>query len=166
MNNMVWTRVAAILVLGTASLLAQSTVFVARHADRYGAEPDPSITDEGQRQASALARLLSDAHITRIFTSEALRTQQTAAPTAQLFHIKPVAIDSQNLEELIRRVRAADRPGEATLIIGHRATVPRIVKALSGMDVGPLTVDEYDRLEVVTLFKGGQSNVVLLRFGH
>jgi len=159
-------RARLTVVLYAAVAWAQSTVFVVRHADRYGTEPDPSITPEGQRQAESLARLLADAHITRIFISEALRTRQTAAPAAERFRLKPVSIDASNQDELIRQVRTGLRDGEATLIVGHRGTVPKIVKALSGKDVSPLAVGEYDRLQIVTLFPNGSSSVLTLRFGH
>jgi len=158
-------RWLAILFLSVGQLIAQSTIFVVRHADRYGTEPDPDITPEGRRQAAALAKLLGDSHITRIFTSEAVRTHQTAEPSAQIFHLKPVVIDSKDLDELVKRVRAGLKPGEATLIVGHRATVPRIVKQLAGKDVTPLETGEYTRLEVVTLFPDGRSSVITLRFG-
>ena len=62
--------------------------------------------------------------------------------------------------------RAGLHAGEATLIVGHRATVPKIVKALTGADVSPLAVDEYDRLQIVTLFPNGASSVLTLHFGH
>lgn len=154
------------MVFSAGVMWAQSTVFVVRHADRYGTEPDPSITEVGQRQADSLSRLLADARITRIFTSEALRTKQTAAPTAARFHVTPISIDSKDLDGLMRQVRQGLHAGESTLIVGHRATVVTIVKALSGKDVQPLNFDEYDRLEVVTLFPNGSSSVVTLRFGH
>lgn len=156
----------AALFLCTGLLFGQSTVFVVRHADRYGTEPDPDITPEGQRQAAALARLLADAGITHIYTTELVRTQQTAAPTAKESGVTPVTVSSEKPEELIRRILATARPGEATLVVGHRASVPAIVKALTGQTVTPLAVDEYDRLEVVTLFPDGRSSVVLLRYGH
>lgn len=159
-------RWLAVLLLAGVTLFAQSTIFVVRHADRYETEPDPDITPEGRRQAGALGQLLKDSHITRIFTSEALRTQQTADPTAQIFHVKPVIIDSQDLEQLVKRVRAGLKPGEGTLVVGHRGTVPRIVKALTGKEVTPLEVGEYDRLEVVTMFPDSRSSAVTLRFGH
>lgn len=161
-----FVRTAVILILCAGAMPAQSTIFVVRHADRQGTEPDPLLTEEGQRQAASLARLLASAHITRIFTSEATRTKQTAAPTAQQFRLEASSIDAQDFEGLIRSVRAGLRPGEATLVVGHRASVPRIVKSLTGKDVPPLEVSEYDRLEVVTLFPDGQSNVITLRFGH
>jgi len=156
----------AALFLLSGFLCAQSTVFVVRHADRYGTEPDPDITPEGQRQAAALARLLADARVTQIYTTELVRTQQTAAPTAKEFSVTPVTVASDKPEELIRQILSTLRAGEATLVVGHRASVPAIVKALTGQIVTPLAVDEYDRLQVVTLFPDGKSSVVLLRFGH
>jgi phosphohistidine phosphatase SixA len=163
---MVCARSLLFVLLCGAAAWAQSTVFVVRHADRYGTEPDPSITPVGQRQAESLARLLADVHITRIFISEALRTRQTAAPTAELFRVKPVSIDATNQDDLIRQVRAGLRDGEATLIVGHRSTVPKIVKALSGKDVAPLAVDEYDRLQVVTVFPGRGASVLTLHLSR
>src|SRR5262249_51789260 len=101
---MLWARSLLFAIICTAAAWAQSTVFVVRHADRYGTEPDPSITRVGQRQAESLARLLADTHITRIFITEALRTRQTGAPTAERFQLKPVSIDASNQDELIRQV--------------------------------------------------------------
>jgi len=50
--------------------------------------------------------------------------------------------------------------------VGHRGSVSAIVKALTGETVTPLKFDEFDRLEVITLFPDGRSSVVLLRYGH
>jgi broad specificity phosphatase PhoE len=155
-----------LLYLCAGAIFAQTTVFVVRHADRGPEEPDPPITQEGRRQAASLARLLADAKVTHIYTSEAIRTQQTAAPTARHFGIRPVVVDSKDIDGLVRQVRASARPEESILVVGHRGTVPRIVKALSGKDVSPLAFDEFDRLEVVTMFPDGRANVVMLRYSH
>ena len=159
-------RWLAAFVLSAGLMFAQSTVFVVRHADRYGTEPDPDITPEGQRQAAALARLLVEAKITHIYTTELVRTQQTAAPTAKQFGVTPVTVSSEKPDELIQKIQSTLKAGEATLVVGHRASVPKIVKALTGQTVTPLEVGEFDRLEVVTLFPDGKSSVVLLRYGH
>ena len=84
----------AVFLLSAGLMFAQSTVFVVRHADRYGAEPDPDITPEGQREAVALAKLLADAKVTHIYTTELVRTQQTAAPTAKEFGVTPAIVSS------------------------------------------------------------------------
>jgi len=121
----------AVFLLSAGLMFAQATVFVVRHADRYGAEPDPDITPEGQREAVALAKLLADAKVTHIYTTELVRTQQTAAPTAKEFGVTPVIVSSEKPDELIRRIRGTLREGEATLVVGHRASVPKIVRALT-----------------------------------
>ncbi len=144
---------------------AQSTIFVTRHEDRGSAEPDPSLTAKGFCQAQALADLLADAHITHIYTTNLRRTQQTAAPTAERSHVAPVVVAQEDLEGLIAKIRATARPGESTLVVGHRGTVPRIVKALSGQDIAPLGSSEYTRLIAVTLFPDGHASVVTLRQG-
>ena len=164
MNNA--ARFLLVASLSALGLVAQSTVFVVRHAERPGTEPDPPITEEGFRRADSLARVLADARITHVYTSEALRTQQTAAPAARRFGVEPVVVDAQDLPGLIRRVRETLRKDEATLVVGHRASVPRIVKELSGKEIPPLDVGEHDRMVVVTIFPDGRTAVVTLRFGN
>jgi broad specificity phosphatase PhoE len=143
---------------------AQTTIFVTRHADRYGTEPDPSLTPTGEEQARALGRLLADANVRHIFTTELVRTQQTAAPLARLAGIAPVAVPQKNFDELIANVRASLAPDTAILVVGHRATVPKIVHALSGKDIVPLGSGEYGRLIAITLFPDGRSSLVTLRY--
>ncbi len=155
----------ALACLIALPLAAQSTIFVTRHADRFGTEPDPDITEAGEEQAERLGRLLADANLTQIFTTEFRRTQQTAAPAARLAHVQPVIVKQEQFDELIRLIRSALRPGESILVVGHRSTAPRIVKALTGKDVPPLQATDYGRLIAITLFPDGKSSVVTLRYG-
>ena len=154
---------ALALLLGASPAPAQTTIYVARHADRGAAEPDPPLTAKGQRRAEALATLLADTKITHIYTTDFIRTQQTAAPLARLTEVTPVVVAQKDFDGLIARVRATARPGESTLVVGHRATVPRIVRALAGREIPPLGSAEYSRLIVITLFADGRSSVVTLR---
>jgi len=146
-----------------AGLPAQSTIFISRHADRGPEEPDAALTPIGHAQARALAALLADARITRIYTTELARTRDTAAPTARRTGVTPEVVPQTDFDGLIARIRATARPGEAMLVVGHRGTVPRIVKALTGQTVPPLGSGEYTRLIAVTLLPDGQSSVVTLR---
>jgi broad specificity phosphatase PhoE len=143
---------------------AQSTIFVTRHADRYGTEPDPALTPKGEEQARSLAQLLSDANVKHIFTTELIRTQETAAPLAHKGNVVPVVVPQDNFDELIAKVRSSLKPNESILVVGHRATVPKIVHALTGKDIGPLRSDEYGRLIAITLMPNGAANVVTLRY--
>lgn len=149
----------------TLQLAAQSTIFVTRHADRGPEEPDAALTPLGLLQAEDLSRLLADAGIKHIYTTELTRTRQTAAPTAQRASVSPVVVEQKDLDGLIAKVRASLRDGESTLVVGHRATVPRIVQALSGHEITPLASDEFTRLVAITLFLDGKVSIVTLRYG-
>jgi phosphohistidine phosphatase SixA len=155
---------AVFLAVATAAF-AQSTVFVVRHADRGPEEPDAHLTARGLQQADELAVLLADAGIRHIYTTELTRTRQTAAPTAKQAGVTPVVVSQQDFDGLIAAIRATLRDGEATLVVGHRSTVPRIVKALSGRDIPPLASGEFTRILAVTLLPGGHNSVVTLRYG-
>lgn len=107
--------------------------------------------------------LLSDASIRHIYTTDALRTRQTASPASRLSGVLPVIVQQDDLEGLVSKVRETLKDGESTLVVGHRGTVPKIVKELSGKDIEPLGSGEYSRLVVVTIFPQGTSSVVTLR---
>lgn len=154
-----------LFLLCAGTLAAQSTVFVVRHADRGPEEPDALLTERGLRQAEQLGALLADAGIRHIYTTELTRTRQTAAPTAKLTGVEPVIVAQKDFDGLIRQVKATLRDGEATLVVGHRKTVPRIVRALTGREIEPLVFNEFTRLLVVTLLPDGTASVVTLRFG-
>src|SRR5207344_2306678 len=102
----------------------------------------PAITPTGEKQAEALGRTLAAADLKHIYTTEFIRTQQTAAPIARRAKVKPVIVKQDDFDGLIRQIRATLKPGESTLVVGHRASVPRIVKALTGKHIEPLTADE------------------------
>ena len=143
---------------------AQSTIFVTRHADRYGAEPDPALTPKGEEQARSLARLLSNANVKHIFTTELVRTQETAAPLAHQIHIVPDVVPQDHFEDLIKKIQGSLRANESILVVGHRATVPRIVHVLTGKDIPPLGSGEYGRLIAITVMPNGGTSVVTLRY--
>src|SRR5262245_30796441 len=142
------------------------TIFIARHAERTG-EPDPPLNADGQRRAEALAKLLVDAGVYYFYTTETIRARQTAEPTARKAR-RPIEIVEQAIpiEELVARVRKTADPARPTLIVGHRGTVPRIVKALGGPEIPELRADEHDRLIVLTMLPGGKASIVTLRYGQ
>lgn len=155
----------ALLLASAGATFAQSTVFVVRHADRGPEEPDALLTPLGLRQAGQLAALLADAHIRHIYTTELTRTRQTAAPTARQSGVTPTIVPQADFDQLVTAIRSTLHADESTLVVGHRSTVPRIVKALTGRDIPPLAGDEFTRVLAITLFPDGRSSIVTLRYG-
>jgi 2,3-bisphosphoglycerate-dependent phosphoglycerate mutase len=144
--------------------LAQSTVFVVRHAERADAGTpvtDPDLSAAGHARAEALASALRDAGITAIFVTQLKRTQQTAAPLAKALGLTPVVLPQDNTAGLIARLEK--HTGNA-LVVGHSNTVPEIVKLLGVSS--PVTVGdtEFDHLFVVVRPVMGAPSVILLRY--
>ena len=155
-----------LLAASSFALAAQpaKTAILVRHAERAGGmSADVGISEAGRCRAEALARMLSDANVKRIFTSEVARTQQTAEPLAAKLHIRPEVVPAKNLEGLVAKLRAG-APDEVALVVGHSDTVPEIVKLLGGGNVPPIGDSEYDRLFIVTLTGPKQATVVTLRY--
>ena len=171
-----WGRVVKMMPKGTAlpvllaawslALAAQpaKTVILVRHAERAGGmSADVGISEAGRCRAEALARMLADANVKRIYTSEVARTQQTAEPLAAKLQIRPDVVPAQDVEGLVAKLRAGP-PDEVVLVVGHSNTVPEIVKLLGGGSVPPIGDNEYDHLFILTLTHPNQAAVVALRY--
>jgi phosphohistidine phosphatase SixA len=153
-----------------------TTVYLVRHAERAAAPAqDPPLAEAGNVRSQELARMLMKAGIKAIYTSQYLRTKQTAEPLAKQLGItsdvvevkmnpsNPREISRQSYEDVAKKVYAHE--GDAALIIGHSNTVPEMIKALGG-DVAP-TIDEkeYDDLFIVTIYAKGKAKVTQLKYG-
>jgi broad specificity phosphatase PhoE len=168
-NTLSRVRPLALPVLLAAwsfALAAQpaKTVILVRHAERAGGmSADVGISEAGRCRAEALARMLADANVKRIYTSEVARTAQTAEPLATKLHIRPEVVPAADIEGLVEKLRAG-APDEVVLVVGHSNTVPEIIKLLGGGSVPPIGDSEYDLLFVATLTHPNQATVVTLRY--
>lgn len=139
------------------------TVVLVRHAERDGGMGDEAgINQAGRCRAEGLARILADAGIRTIYTSEVARTQQTAAPLAKKLGIQPEVIPAKDVEGLVKRLRSAPEHG-AALVVSHSNRIPEIIERLGAGTVAPIGDAEYDRLFIVTMH-GSQAQVVMLHY--
>lgn len=138
-------------------------VFLVRHAEKADdGSRDPDLTPAGRSRAGRLARILSDAGLTAVYSTDYARTRETARPAADEAGLGVHLYDPDAPEELASRLRAA--PGRY-LVVGHSNTVPGLVRALGGRAGGELGEAEYDRLYVVLLGPGGATTLAL-RYGE
>lgn len=140
------------------------TVILVRHADidlppPLG-NPNPPLNAAGMVRAADLARVLERAGVARIFTSTALRTQQTAAPIAAKLALVPAVLNWD--PPAVTRLRAGAF-GDVVLIVGHSNTVPEIVQQLTG-EAAPIGAAEFDNLLVVTV-DGAAGRLLRLKYG-
>jgi len=101
---------------------AEPIVVVVRHAEKAANDPkDPDLSPTGQARAETLARMLKDAGVTAIFTSEFKRTQETAAPTSKSIGVVPTVVPGKDIESLVSKLHQLN--GNA-LVVGSRRHNP------------------------------------------
>jgi broad specificity phosphatase PhoE len=136
-------------VLATSLVSAQPVAVIVRHAEKLtGGGNDPDLSPSGRERAETLARILKDARITAIFTSEFKRTQETAAPTARELLVTPTIAPAKDTASLAAKLRTANG---TVLVVGHADTIPNLLKSL-GIDAEINIPDnDYTELFVITL---------------
>lgn len=154
------------------------TVILVRHAEKQTVptdDRDPALTDEGSARAVTLARLLGNANVTHLFSTEYRRTRATLAPLAEATGLEVETVSAPEAARQIELLRALP-PGSTAVVAGHSNTVPAFVMQLGGEVAnlvktrhGPcLGDDEYDRLFFVTLpvGDGAATKTTELRYGE
>ena len=140
-----------------------AVIFLVRHAEKQDATEDPALTEAGQQRARALADLLQDSGVERIYSTDFVRTRETAAPLAGRLGLPVTIYDWEELEDLATELRT---PGRRSLVVGHSDTTPELVRMLGGDPGAPIDEQsEYDRLYVVTVATDGSVTSGLRRYG-
>jgi broad specificity phosphatase PhoE len=129
---------------------APDSVILLRHAERESSATDSLLSEQGRRRAEGLVKVLKDANVKAILTSEVQRAKDTATPLATALKITPKVVQAQDYAEF-RKLIMAEKSG-SVLVIGHSNTLPEIIKALGGPAV---TIDEteFDKMFILSLPK-------------
>ena len=161
-----WFALASVFLSSVSSVHAQQAIFLLRHAERVEYElPDGVLSEAGEARARGLARLLRDAGITAIYTSDRQRTSQTAQPLAALLGITPTIVSTgqDQVAATLRLMRARDADSRV-VVIGHSNTVPQFLKALGFPDGVAIGEREHDDLFVVLPGTNGRPTVLRLNY--
>lgn len=161
----VLTGCASTVSKDIASLEAKSVqVFLVRHAEKTTNSTDPDLTQDGHARAIELSRLLQNVELTTIFSTNYLRTKNTAEPVAVLQNLQIMEYDPQDLAAFSKAI--INLEGKH-LVVGHSNTTPVLVELLGGDAISEIDEkSEYDRLYIVTQTSNGNVNSLLLRYGE
>jgi len=137
------------------------TVYLARHAEKNLSPEnldDPPLSFCGGQRAEALARILREVKLERVFSTPFQRTRDTALPSASAHGLEIEDYDPADLDgfstELLKNQQNA-------LVIGHSNTTAVLAGLLIGEAGEEFEEDEYDRLYLVTV-AGAQNQLILL----
>ncbi|MEM5515919.1 phosphoglycerate mutase family protein [Henriciella sp. AS95] len=139
------------------------TLYLVRHAEKVVDVDNPPLSPEGETRATELAEMLKDAGIKAIWSTDYLRTEQTAGPLAAELGIEIEFYDPGDLEAFAETLRGN---AETALVVGHSNTTPDLSAALGGEPGEPIFEPaEYDRLYVLTGVGTGTVETEIKRFG-
>lgn len=147
-------RVAAIVLLLLPSrALAQRAVFVVRHAEKASDSNDPPVplSAAGSERARRLASLLRDAGVSAIYSTDTVRTRETAEPLAKLLRLETRLYSATGSDgkvdpaPLVRRL-ASENSADVVLVVGHSNTIAPLLSALGAKETIEIGAGDYDNL--------------------
>lgn len=163
---LIFAAISSLSLAGCSTTNTDTVVYLVRHAEKITGENagrDPALTTAGQARAQLLADKLVDKNITRIHSSNYIRTRDTAKPLADKIGLTIEIYDTDDLEGLAAKMETA---GGSHLVVGHSNTIAETVIALSGDGGEPIDESsEYDRLYKVRITDTGKVLTHLTRFG-
>lgn len=162
-----------LLLFLTVSLFVQeekrTRIYLVRHAEKITSDPkdnNPSLTDNGNKRAIALAEKLKQKPFNTIYSTNYKRTQSTAIPTAENQKKEINLYDAKNLK-LAAATILKENKGKYALVVGHSNTVLETIEALGGQRPIPTIEDqEYDYLFLVTISAHGKIKVEVMHYGQ
>ncbi len=139
-----------------------ATFILVRHAEKVPDNSrDPPLTAAGHTRSGALAASLGDDPLRAVYATAFRRTQQTAAPTAQIHALKVMTYDAkQSASQFAAQLKQA-HPTGTVLVVGHSNTVPDIAAALCGCDVPRMEETEYGRRMTIRMAPDGEVRLTI-----
>lgn len=170
-RRLFWLLAAAVILLAARPASAQRAVFVVRHAEKASDSNDPGVplSQKGRARAKKLAAILEKTGVTAIYSTDTVRTLDTAKPLAQALKItvqKYEATDAQGRPDLLplAKVLKTEHARDVVLVVGHSNTVPPLLKALGYAEPVEIPADRFGDLFV--LVPAGTGPPTLLRLSY
>jgi broad specificity phosphatase PhoE len=141
-----------------------TTVILIRHAERLASPEtdDPHLSTAGKSRAKRLLHVLGQANISAIYTSDAIRTKETAQPLADALGLSPMeATDAPDIKKDI----LLNHVGKTVLVVGHTDTVPEVIRLLGDNSGHEIDHEEFDNMFVATVLGEGRVRVTRLKYG-
>ncbi len=150
------------LILTSFPALAADTIYLVRHAEKVAdGSRDSALTDEGIARAGRIAQMLADKDIVAVYSSDFIRTRETARPLAERLGLE-IEIYSPYPDDAAAFAEALKATDGIILVVGHSNTTPEITALLSGQtvdDVGDIIdtaeLSEYNWIYMVSFNEDG-----------
>lgn len=108
--------------------------------------------------------MLGQAGVSHVYSTEMIRSRETAGPLAQKLGLTPKVIPVAQTDALVADLKTLP-PGSVVLVINHSGTIPTLLEKLGAEKPAAIIEEQYDRLFVVTRSTDGGARSVELRYG-
>ena len=139
-----------------------TTYYFIRHAEKVRTDKtnkNPSLTEKGLLRSQNWSTVFSNIKFDEIYSTNYLRTVQTASPTAQ---IQGVAIKFYDSKKLFSKDFQRKTKGKTVLIIGHSNTTPAFVNKVLGYEKYKDIADgNNSNLYIVTIINNVKRDIML-----
>ncbi|WP_435354366.1 SixA phosphatase family protein [Emticicia sp. SJ17W-69] len=150
MKNNQMMRLLIILAMLVSS--CKSIFYVVRHAEKVDNSANPPLSELGQARAKDLKEELSNKGISGIYSTNYLRTKNTAKPLSDATGISisiyaPSPADSMRVFiEKLKQIK-----GKNVLVVGHSNTVKYVVNGLYERDTlrSDIADNDFDNIYIV-----------------
>ena len=158
---------ALFVFTGSVNSQSKKTIILVRHAEKdvsATADPgDPGLSPEGLQRAERLVKKIKKYKPGAIYSTNYLRTLDTAAPMAKRRHKQVQIYDAKKPDELIDRIMKSKT--KRFLIVGHSNTIPGLVNLLIKKELFKnLDESEYGTIFIVRLKKGKEPRTEILQY--
>jgi 2,3-bisphosphoglycerate-dependent phosphoglycerate mutase len=172
-------RIKMIQIIGLVMLLSwmpnlvtvgQTTrIYIVRHAEKNMQNPsdtDPPLSKLGHERANDLRDLLKEVHLDAIFSTNTIRTEETARPVAKYYKLKLQEYEAKSINALVEKIHKY-YTGENILVVGHSNTVRPTIQALGGTPSVTTSIPDtvYNLLYIVTIDASGTVEVEEKTYG-
>jgi broad specificity phosphatase PhoE len=149
-------------LLASSSVNAQEAVFVIRNAEQeLTGKIDAGLLPEGRERATYWASILRPSGLDLVVTTEIRRSRDTGAIIAETLEVPRVEF-SYGASPSIAKFMQENYPEDVVLVVGHKSSIPKILRSFGYQDTFPISRSAYGWLFIVTPRENGPPEVTRL----
>ncbi|WBL21400.1 phosphoglycerate mutase family protein [Zunongwangia sp. HRR-M8] len=138
-----------------------TTYYFIRHAEKNTSDANnknPELTAEGKQRAEHWKMIFAEVDFDAIYSSDFIRTKETALPTAESKNLSIKIYDHKNLNSAEFRKATL---GKKVLVVGHTNTTPYFANRTLGYDHFETDIDEseHGKLFIVQINPNGKNSI-------
>ena len=129
------------------------TIYLVRHSEKdlsSKSSSNPKLTNCGKLRAKNLENFLRDTNIDAVYSTDYIRTVNTAIPTAVS---KGLGITNYDSKDLVLFSKKLISLKQDALVVGHSNTTGVLAGLLVGEKIGEFDLSEYDRIYQVVIYR-------------